>query len=84
MSHHGYPRTLLNRTYERIAPPWNDQIDVPVLIEQCRHLRARLDGLYECSGQRSAPQSSLNRTRQLGGSPRRFFAAFEYRSITLK
>ena len=82
MSHHRYPRALLDRAHERIAPPRDDQVDVPVLREQRRDLRARLNGLYERPGERRARQRGLDGARQLRSSTRGLLAAFEDSRIT--
>ena len=82
VSHHRYPRALLDRAHERIAPPRDDQVDVPVLREQRRDLRARLNDLYERPRERRARQRSLDGARQLRSSTRGLLAAFEDSRIT--
>ena len=47
MAHDGNARAALDLAHERVAPPRNDEVDVPVLREQRGDLGARLDGLYE-------------------------------------
>ena len=63
MAHDRYTRVVLDLTHQRIAPARYDQIDVPVLREQRRHFRARLDGLYECLRERGARKGGLDRAR---------------------
>ena len=54
MPHDGDARGVLDGPHERVAPARDDEVDVPVLREQRRDLRARLDGLHECVWERSA------------------------------
>jgi len=63
VAHHCYPRAVLDRAHELIAPPRDDQVDVAVLREQRGDFGARLDGLYERRGERRVREGGLDRAR---------------------
>ena len=90
MTHDGYARSALDRAYEGVATPRDDQVDVSVLREQRGHFRARLDGLYErvwepararARAPAAARERGLDRACELCGRARGLFAAFEDRGV---
>lgn len=49
MSHHRYPCAILDVPDQAVTPPWDDEIDVLVQVEQRGHLRPRLYRLDICA-----------------------------------
>jgi hypothetical protein len=79
--HDGNSCGVLDGPHERIAPAWDDEIDVPILREQGGHLRACLDGLHERGWEGRARERCLNRASERRGGACGFFAALEDRSV---
>ena len=64
MPHDGDARGVLNGPYERVTPARDDEVNVPVLCEQCGDLCTCLDSLYKGGWEFGADKCGLDRARE--------------------
>ena len=77
MAHNRYPCTILDVLHQSVAPPWDDEVNVLVEVEQGRYFRTGLDGLDVGFRECSFGETACYCTGEEGGRVRRFFTAFE-------
>ena len=81
MSHHRYPRIILNVADEAVTSTRDHQVDVPVHIEQRRDLRSSLDSLDVRRWELGLRETCRDGFCEEDGCPVGFFASFKDRCV---